>query len=91
MERSEILTAMGGLKLFGMKAAYDEIVATAVKHQHEPQRMSQRDRQELELQVSLGMALNPLKGQAAPETGQAYKEASGVAPVRPDRWRVGAP
>jgi DNA replication protein DnaC len=33
------LTAMGGLKLFGMRAAYDEIVATAVKRQHEPQRV----------------------------------------------------
>ena len=39
MERSEILAAMSGLKLFGMKAAYDEIVATAVKRQHEPQRV----------------------------------------------------
>ena len=39
MERSEILDAMGGLKLFGMKAAYDEIVATAVKRQHEPHRI----------------------------------------------------
>jgi DNA replication protein DnaC len=39
MERSEILAAMGGLKLFGMKAAYDEIVATAVKRQHQPQRI----------------------------------------------------
>jgi DNA replication protein DnaC len=39
MQRSEILTAMGGLKLFGMKAAYDEIVAVAVKRQHEPQRI----------------------------------------------------
>ena len=39
MERSEILDAMSGLKLFGMKAAYDEIVATAVKRQHEPQRI----------------------------------------------------
>jgi DNA replication protein DnaC len=39
MERTEILTTMGGLKLFGMKAAYDEIVATAVKRQHEPQRI----------------------------------------------------
>jgi DNA replication protein DnaC len=28
-----------GLKLFGMKAAYDEIIATAVKRQHEPQRI----------------------------------------------------
>jgi hypothetical protein len=39
MEPTEILTAMGGLKLFGMRAAYDEIVATAVKRQHEPQRV----------------------------------------------------
>jgi DNA replication protein DnaC len=39
MERSEILEAMGGLKLFGMRAAYDEIVATAVKRQHEPHRV----------------------------------------------------
>ena len=39
MERSEILEAMGGLKLFGMRSAYDEIVATAVKRQHEPQRV----------------------------------------------------
>ena len=39
MDRSEILTAMGTLKLFGMKAAYDEIIRTAVKRQHEPQRI----------------------------------------------------
>lgn len=39
MERTEILAAMGGLKLYGMKAAYDEIIATAVKRQHEPQRI----------------------------------------------------
>jgi len=39
MERSEILDAMGKLKLFGMKAAYDEILTTAVKRQHEPQRV----------------------------------------------------
>jgi DNA replication protein DnaC len=28
---------MGQLKLYGMKAAYDEILTTAVKRQHEPQ------------------------------------------------------
>lgn len=39
MERSEILSAMGDLKLYGMKAAYDEIIAAAVKRQHEPQRI----------------------------------------------------
>jgi DNA replication protein DnaC len=37
MERSEILAAMGELKLYGMKAAFDEIITTAVKRQHEPQ------------------------------------------------------
>jgi hypothetical protein len=39
MERSQILETMSGLKLFGMKAAYDEIIAAAVKRQHEPQRV----------------------------------------------------
>jgi DNA replication protein DnaC len=39
MERSEILEAMGKLKLYGMKAAYDEILTTAIKRQHEPQRI----------------------------------------------------
>jgi len=39
MERSEILTAMGELKLYGMKAAFDEIITIAVKRQHEPQRI----------------------------------------------------
>ena len=39
MERSAIMTTMGDLKLFGMRAAYDEIVTTAVKRQHEPQRV----------------------------------------------------
>ena len=39
MERSAIMTTMGDLKLFGMRSAYDEIVVTAVKRQHEPQRV----------------------------------------------------
>jgi DNA replication protein DnaC len=39
MERSEILATMGELKLYGMRAAYDEIITTAVKRQHEPQRV----------------------------------------------------
>jgi DNA replication protein DnaC len=39
MERTEILEAMGALKLYGMRAAFDEIVTTAVKRQHEPQRV----------------------------------------------------
>ena len=39
MQRSQILDTMGQLKLYGMKAAYDEILTTAVKRQHEPQRV----------------------------------------------------
>ncbi len=39
MERSAIMTTMGDLKLFGMRSAYDEIIASAVKRQHEPQRV----------------------------------------------------
>ena len=39
MERSEFLTAMAELKLYGMRAAFDEIIGTAVKRQHEPTRI----------------------------------------------------
>ena len=31
MERSQLFDLMGELKLYGMKAAYDEIMATAVQ------------------------------------------------------------
>ena len=36
MERSGVMDAMRQLKLYGMRAAYDEIIQTAVKRQHEP-------------------------------------------------------
>ena len=39
MERSQIFDLMNELKLYGMKAAFDEIMATAIKRQHEPQRI----------------------------------------------------
>jgi hypothetical protein len=39
MERTEILGLMGKLKLFGMKAAFDEAIANGVKRRHEPQRI----------------------------------------------------
>ena len=39
MERTEVLDMMGQLKLYGMKAAYDETLATALKRKHEPQRL----------------------------------------------------
>jgi DNA replication protein DnaC len=39
MERAQIFDLMGELKLYGMKAAFDEIMVTAIKRQHEPQRI----------------------------------------------------
>src|SRR5262249_17991151 len=39
MERSQPSDLRGELKPYGMKAAFDEIMATAVKRQHEPQRI----------------------------------------------------
>ena len=39
MERSQILDMMGALKLFGMRGAYDEIMASGIKRQHEPPRI----------------------------------------------------
>jgi len=39
MERTEILDLMGTLKLYGMRLAYDEIMGTAIKRQHEPPRI----------------------------------------------------
>jgi hypothetical protein len=38
VERTEVLDMMSGLKLFGMRSAYDETLATAIKRKHEPQR-----------------------------------------------------
>jgi DNA replication protein DnaC len=36
MERTQILDLMGELKLYGMRGAYDEVMSTGIKRQHEP-------------------------------------------------------
>src|SRR3984885_9930004 len=36
MGRTDILELMSALKLFGMRAAYDEVMATGIKRRHEP-------------------------------------------------------
>ena len=36
MERTQIFDFMSELKLFGMRAAYDDVMSTAIKRQHEP-------------------------------------------------------
>ena len=40
MERTDVLAMMGELKLYGMRNAYDELLATALKRQHELQRFA---------------------------------------------------
>ena len=39
MERTEVLELMSTLKLFGMRAAYDEVMASGIKRRHEPPRI----------------------------------------------------
>jgi DNA replication protein DnaC len=39
MERTEILELMSTLKLFGMRAAYDEVMASGIKRRQEPPRI----------------------------------------------------
>ena len=39
MERTELFDLMGTLKLYGMRASYDEVMATAIKREHEPPRV----------------------------------------------------
>ena len=39
MERADILELMTRLKLYGMRAVYDEVMTTGIKRRHEPPRI----------------------------------------------------
>src|ERR1700761_466827 len=39
MERTDLLELMSVLKLYGMRAAYDDVMATGIKRQHQPPRI----------------------------------------------------
>jgi DNA replication protein DnaC len=39
MERTDVLELMTKLKLFGMRAAYDEVMSSGIKRRHEPARI----------------------------------------------------
>ena len=39
MERTDILELMSTLKLYGMRAAYDEVMTIGIKRRHEPPRI----------------------------------------------------
>jgi DNA replication protein DnaC len=67
MERSEIFALMGELKLHGMKAAYDELMTTAIKRRHEPQQIVAEllaaeiaDKKTRSIRYQLGIARLPI-------------------------------
>jgi hypothetical protein len=39
IERTDVLELMTQLKLYGMRAAYDEVMSTGIKRRHEPPRI----------------------------------------------------
>jgi len=72
MERTEILDLMGKLKLFGMRAAFDEIIANGIKRRHEPQRIigdllkaELADKAARSIKYQLGIAKLPLAKELA--------------------------
>ena len=66
MERTEILELMSTLKLFGMRAAYDEVMATGIKRRHEPSRIvgdllsAEAEKQARSIKYQLTIAKLPL-------------------------------
>ena len=42
MERTQLFDLMGELELFGMRSAYDEVMSTGIKRQHEPPRIADK-------------------------------------------------
>jgi DNA replication protein DnaC len=72
MERTEILDLMGKLKLFGMRAAFDEIIANGIRRRHEPQRIigdllkaELADKAARSIKYQLGIAKLPLAKELA--------------------------
>ena len=68
MERTEVLDMMGELKLYGMKNAYDETLAVALKRKHEPQRLvgdllkaeiSEKQARSIKYQLSIASCRSP--------------------------------
>jgi DNA replication protein DnaC len=67
MERSDLLELMAKLKLFGMRAAYDEVMADGLKRRHEPTRIlgdllraEIADKQARSIKYQLSIAKMPL-------------------------------
>jgi hypothetical protein len=98
MERSELFDLMGELQLYRMKAAFDEIMTTAVKRQHEPQRIigdlltaeiNEKETRSIKYQLT-GAQRIPLFRRAArscsPVYGLATKEMESSSGKRLRKW-----
>ncbi len=91
MERSAIMTTMGELKLFGMRAAYDEIIASAVKRQHEPQRvvsdlltaeLSEKQARSIKYQIAIARLPMPRRSTSSSSTARrSTRPSSATSPA----------
>ena len=80
MERAEVIDAMKQLRIYGMRTAYDEIITTAVKRQHEPQQIIGDLAQMMAHDGgnNFADAITALRG-TAPSMAQARKVAEALA------------
>ena len=88
MERSQLFDLMGELELYGMKAAFDEIMATAVKRQREPQRIvgdllnaEIDEKQARSIKYQLTIAKLPLASPALSRASTAGRGAPIITPI----------
>ena len=89
MKRSNVIDAMGKLKLFGMRAAYDEVLTTAIKRQHEPQQIigdlltaEISEKQARSIKYQMTIAKLPL-AKELPSHGLQCKPLPGIGDKRP--------
>ena len=99
MERSEILSAMSELKLYGMKTAYDEIISTAVKRQHEPQRIvgdlltaEITEKQTRSIRYQITIAKLPLAKDVTTSSSPTHRSTKPWCAISPpaSSWRISA-
>jgi len=86
MERTQVLDLMGTLKLYGMRSAYDEVMATGIKRQHEPPKIvgdllsaEIAEKQARSIKYQLTVAKLPLAKDARSVTGRGRLHSGMVA------------
>jgi hypothetical protein len=91
MERTQVLDLMNELKLYGMRQAYDEVLASGIKRQHEPPRIvgdllkaGIAEKQARSIRYQFKVAKLPL----GPRTSMT---SSSTAPRSMKRWSAALP